>query len=239
MLNQTLCDEICATTQEFWDLEVKAPEFIALAAGKEIGHRIADKVDDQTTNLLRGIYPVFFEHGIKGQRARSMGDFWLLSEGIYHPVNVKAGQANSSGQPNIVSMRKLLRVLLTRQIDSYYLLIIKFQIGADVRATVYLVDILDYIDCVTFDSGPGQMMLKEKQFYDEVKKGLRLPTLSIYQKCELLVTKLEDGEVRLIKNRAKTLEEIRSLWAGYVSDAGNGLPPPPFNQSLWKLHEPD
>lgn len=238
MLNKTLRDEIRTMAQEFWNAEVQTPQFAKLAAGKEIGHRIADKVDEQTTQLLRGKYPIFFEHGPKGQRARSMGDFWLLSEGNYHPVNVKAGQENSNGQPNIVSLKKLLRALLTQRIDSYYLLIVKFQISTAIRATVYFIDILDYIDCVTFNSGPGQMMLKEKQFYTVMRQSPREPSLSLHQKREALVTMLENGEVSLIKNRAKTLDEIRSLWAEYLSGAESGIEPAVLNQIQWNLHEP-
>ncbi len=237
MLNQTLLDEIRTTAQEFWNEEVQTPAFSTLAAAKEIGHRIADKVDDQTTNLLCGNYPVSFEHGPKGQRARSMGDFWLRFDDTYHPVNVKAGQENSNGQPNIVSLRKLLRALLQRQIDSYYLLIVKFQIGSSMRATVYFVDILDYMDCVAFDSGPGQMMLKKKQFYDEMKRGSRTPTMSLYEKCRQLVDLLEAGELRLIANRTKALSEIRSLWTNYSSLAAGQAETHPLDQSQWKLHE--
>ena len=48
-----------------------------------------------------------------------MGDIWIKADGIYNPVNIKAGIV-TAGMPNIVSLAKLLTRLLKHQIDSYY-----------------------------------------------------------------------------------------------------------------------
>ena len=126
MLNRQVIEEIRALTQQFWDQEVQQASFVTMAAGKEIGHRIADFVDETTTNLLQGQYETRFEYDKEIKRSRSMGDVWLKFDGIYHPINVKAGEFGSKGQPNMTAMGKLLESLLTQQIDSYYLLIVKF-----------------------------------------------------------------------------------------------------------------
>jgi len=88
---------------------------------KEIGHRIADEVEEKTTTLIEQNFTAARQHNRRGLAVdRSMGDIWVLSNEIYNPINVKAGEANQNGQPNIVSLRKLLRAILSHQVDSYY-----------------------------------------------------------------------------------------------------------------------
>lgn len=98
-----------------------------------------------------------------------MGDIWLESGGIYHPINVKTG-VSSNGQPNMVSLKKLLDALLDQQIDSYYLLMVKLEIQQPITCLIHFIDMLDYLDYVTFDSGPGQIMLKSRLFFPRYTK---------------------------------------------------------------------
>ncbi len=86
---------------------------------------------------------------------------------------------------------------------------------------VYLVDMLDYLDFITFDSGPGQCMLKEKTFYEFYDAGRRSPGLTITQKVGRLVDLLEDGDLRLIANRKKKMERIRRDFEAYSSTDGH------------------
>lgn len=220
-------------TQEYWDQEVETEQFRALFAGKEIGHRIADYVDERTTGMLETSFPTVHELDAQGRvRARSMGDVWLYSGGIYNPVNVKAGEAGKNGQPNMVSLTKLLDALLSHHIDSYYLLIVKMRLAnvpasADVpessltpdeiTANVYFVDMLDYLDYITFDAGPGQTMLREKQFYEAVDGGWQPPEQTIGDKVSRLIDLLEDGDRRLIENRARKMERLRATFLAYQS----------------------
>lgn len=220
-----------ALTQDYWDAEVQTDQFRALFAGKEIGHRIADYVDERTTEMLEASFPTVHELDAQGRaRARSMGDVWIQSGGIYNPVNVKAGEAGKNGQPNMVSLTKLLDALLSHQIDSYYLLIVKMRLasspaGADVPESsltpdeitpnVYFVDMLDYLDYVTFDAGPGQTMLRERQFYEAVDDGWQPPQQTIGDKVSKLIDLLEDGDRRLIENRAKKMERLRATFLAY------------------------
>src|ERR1039458_7659950 len=86
--------EVLRLTQQYWQETVRSGEFRALFAGKEIGHRIADYVDEHTTAVLDRSFDTRHELGGTGNvRARSMGDVWLRSQGIYNPINVKAGEA--------------------------------------------------------------------------------------------------------------------------------------------------
>ena len=112
-------------TNAHWKEHVGDAGFAELIAGKEPGHRIADYVDDRTCALLKVNLDTRYEGDGKGShRKRSMGDIWVHSNGMYNPINIKSGLQNMKGQPNVVSMQKLLDYILKRWIDSYYLLII-------------------------------------------------------------------------------------------------------------------
>ncbi len=231
MITPDYQERIRALTREYWDREVQTDQFRALFAGKEIGHRIADYVDERTTGMLEAAFSTVHERDAAGRvRARSMGDLWLRSGGIYNPVNVKAGEAGKNGQPNMVSLTKLLDALLRHRIDSYYLLIVKMRLisvpaSADVpesdltpdaiTANVYFVDMLDYLDYITFDAGPGQTMLRERQFYEAVDSGWQSPEHTIGNKVSRLIDLLEDGDRRLIENRAKKMERMREDFFQY------------------------
>lgn len=203
MITQDDQGRVRALAEEYWGQEVQTGQFRALFAGKEIGHRIADYVDERTTGMLEESFPTVHELDAQGRpRARSMGDVWIQSGGIYNPVNVKAGEAGKNGQPNMVSLTKLLDALLSHQIDSYYLLIVKMRLAAvpastdvpessltpdEITANVYFVDMLDYLDYITFDAGPGQTMLREKQFYEAVDAGWEPPQQTIGDKVSRLI----------------------------------------------------
>lgn len=227
-------DKIKSLTEQYWHDEVKGDRFRAMFAGKEIGHRIADDVDERTTAMLRESFDVASELDAKGEpRARSMGDLWLYSGGMYNPINVKAGEADKRGKPNLVSMRKLLDALLGRQIDSYYLLIVKMRLeprpaseeGAASKPTsntitpnVYLVDMLDYLDFVNFDAGTGQTMLKEEPFYAASENGISRPSSTIADKIARLIDMSEDGDRRLKANRKRTMEQTRTAFERYKDE---------------------
>ncbi|MDA8069126.1 MAG: hypothetical protein M0T77_11025 [Actinomycetota bacterium] len=210
---------------DYWRERVKTPEFRAMASGKEIGHRIADYVDEHTAAKLFAELDVKHEVDNAGRvLARSMGDLWLKSSGIYNPVNVKAGIV-TTGQPNLVSLTKLLDRLLAHQIDSYDLLIVKMSIPgvsddagsadegstpADIGCAVHFVDMLDFLDHVTFDAGPGQVMLKEREFYPALESGYRPSERGLPEKVTACMDLMEDGIARLLKNREKRMVKLRA-----------------------------
>jgi hypothetical protein len=190
--------------------EVRKPEIIQIAKGKEIGHKLADLVDEKTTALLTVKYLTKHQHDMQGRkRSRSMGDMWLQDNGIYHPINVKTGIVGAEGQPNLVSLKKVLGAIMARQIDSYYLLYVKMEIRPEeITPSVYLIDMLDWMDYVTFDSGPGQMMLRAVKFFAEYDPE-RQTALGIRDKVQKLMNLYEDGERRLKENRERDLDRYR------------------------------
>jgi len=221
MLSSSIIGSICKTAQCYWEEEAKGSEIVTIAKGKEIGHKLADLVDEKTTELLAGKFNVKHQLDAQGNvRARSMGDLWLEDGGIFHPINVKMGVVGSEGQPNLVSMKKVLAAIFSGEIDSYYLLIVKLDVQADpIGAQVFLVDMLDIIEYITFDSGPGQIMLKATKFFSDFGTGgqpkLSLgtgeaPESDLKAKVKRLMALYEDGERRLIENREKGREKYRT-----------------------------
>jgi len=218
-------EQILRITKDFWSEEVNSTSFRGIFRGKEIGHRIADYVDEKTSELLTSHLDTGFLRSKSGKKLdRSMGDIWIKSEGLYNPLNVKAGEYNEKGgQPNLVALNKVLTALLKKQIDSYYLLIIKMQVhrvkehtqSFDVIPRVYFVDMLDHLDVVHFNSGPGQLMLKEKQFYEKMNSKIQNYSLPLNQKIRKLLSLKQDGDEKLFQDRKRVSEKLAKLASEY------------------------
>ncbi|MDQ2808293.1 MAG: hypothetical protein M3Z04_15480 [Chloroflexota bacterium] len=250
MLDSETAQRMLTLTTEYWDAHVKNLDFVGLASGKEIGHRIAQYVDEHTTKLIIDSFSTTRQYSKNGKlMPRSMGDVWVFSNGIYNPINVKAGEANKKGQPNMVALKRLLQGLLLHQIDSYYLLIVKVMLKDKIHPFVYLVDILDHLEYVTYNAGPGQIMLKERQFYQameakvetsqlEVSDGggtgiLTLPTLTLDDKIAKLFEMLMDGDRRLLADRNRVRAKFEKLLETHRTEQERSM-----NQSALNL-KPD
>ena len=227
MLKPETISQIREETLAYWQKEVTKLEFIAIAQGKEIGHKLADMVDEKTTALLTVNHITRSQCNSRGEkRSRSMGDLWLLEDGIYHAVNVKTGVVGREGQPNLVSMKKLLAGIVSREIDSYYLLIVKAEIAPRrIVPWVYFCDLLDWLDYVTFDSGPGQMMLKAGAFFAEYDPQRVQQDEDIKTKLAKLLALYEDGERRLRANRAIDLTKYREAVRAFMTSTDWAVTP--------------
>ena len=212
MLTAGMIRSVTAEALEYWKQEVTNDYFVEIARGKEVGHKLADLVDEKTTALLTLKHRTGYQRSSTGKRrARSMGDVWLLDANIFHPVNVKTGLVGSEGQPNLVSLKKVLSAITARQIDSYYLLMVKMAIRDDtghIEPSVVFTDMLDWLDYVTFDSGPGQMMLKAKSFFSAYDPSA-VRRKSLPEKITALFALYEDGEERLRFNRKRDFIKYR------------------------------
>jgi hypothetical protein len=219
MLSEKTIASITTEALTYWKAEVKKPEIIGIAKGKEIGHKLADLVDEKTTALLTVKYLTKHQRdGHGGKRSRSMGDLWLKDSGIYHPVNVKTGIVGAEGQPNLVSLKKVLDAIMAKQIDSYYLLIVKMRIDPHaIIPYIYFIDMLDWLEWVTFDSGPGQMMLRAVKFFHEYDAS-KPRKLDIKAKVRKLMELYEDGERRLKENRERDLEYYREEFKTFMAE---------------------
>ena len=144
-----------------------------------------------------------------------MGDVWIADKSIFHPVNVKAGLQDMNGQPNVVSMQKLLDYILNRWIDSYYLLIVKFVLDEPIGQKTVVVDLLEWLDFITYDAGPGQIMLKERDFFAAIAEGHVPVKRTMAQKVECLFSRFEAGVESLARNRERRLDRQRTQFNGF------------------------
>jgi hypothetical protein len=204
--------QIIEATDAHWANHTRDESFAELISGKEPGHRMADYVDDRTCSLLKVTLDTRYEGNGRGAiRKRSMGDIWVRSHGIYNPVNVKSGLQGMNGQPNVVSMQKLLDYILKRRIDSYYLLIVKFDLSQTITHNLHLIDLLDWIDFITYDAGPGQIMLREQDLYDNIDSGYVSAHRTIFEKVDSLFNLFERQLRALFDNRQRRLDRQRTL----------------------------
>lgn len=216
-LEDTLQNQILGLVNAHWASHVRDRGFVELIDGKEPGHHIADYVDDRTCALLKVHLDTRYEGDRKGEPLkRSMGDIWVPSRGIFNPVNVKSGLQGRKGQPNVVSMRKLLNYLFQQWIDSYYLLMVKFSLAEEISHKAYLFDLLDWLEFIAYDAGPGQIMLREQEFYDAFDAGHQPPARSIQQKATALFDLFEEQVQVLINNRLERLHNQRQQLTAFL-----------------------
>jgi hypothetical protein len=203
-----------------WEAEVISEDFERAVAGKEPGHRIADYAEERTVEFVAAEQlPVAYQYNPKkAQRDRSMGDFWLRSGNstIYNPVNVKTGIEKRGGQPNMVSLEKLTQALLAHEIDSYWLLLVRITATSPRAVTLKIINLLDYLQFIHFDAGPGQTMLKNDVFY---KYDGGPQPLSIDQAVHALAEIRRDGNRRLLANREIKLNALEQRLAQFDSSA--------------------
>jgi hypothetical protein len=119
-------------------------------------------------------------------------------------------------------LKRVLTALASCHIDSYYLIIMKIEHnGTEYIPHVYLVDMLDFLDYTVFNSGPGQMMLKEAHFYPAVDslyaagKYYPVPRLTLSEKVDKLYAMLEAADTQLFIDREKKRLSIEKQVAKY------------------------
>lgn len=192
-----------------------------LSMSKESGHVLANPVDEKCFNVLKenGFSvekPVNPKTGKEMDRAHEdlqmyIGDFvstcnYAVNDGLgYHRINSKFGE-DKDGQPNVCAMNRLLKGVHDGSIDSYYLLKVML---VDGKPKVYFFDVFDCLEknLLTYNSGPGQVMLKEKQLKEYSSEDLRQSKLTLKEKFNLLVDLYEKGMKEHIALRQKQLDE--------------------------------
>ena len=70
MLTADTIRRVTHETRTYWKSEVTKPYFVELAKGKEIGHKMADLVDEKTTALLTVHHQTKHQHNPKGEKKR-------------------------------------------------------------------------------------------------------------------------------------------------------------------------
>lgn len=179
-----------------------------LLAGKESGHIMGTIVEEMCGEFLQQEgFTITHELDSNGEPLkRAHSDFLLLSnDSVENKTNVKFSSENP-GQPNVCSINRMMDALRDGVIDGYYLLKVTFN-RKEETTKVYFVDVLDYIDCVTCDGGTGQIMLKEKKFYEIYGEKGRQGELSLMKKTEKIYKLYEKKMTEHIKRKQKQLQK--------------------------------
>ncbi|MBN1394043.1 MAG: hypothetical protein JW959_03345 [Pirellulales bacterium] len=83
-----------------------------------------------------------------------------------------------------------------------------------------MIDLLDWLDYAAYDAGPGQLMLRESDFYAAHERGSQPEKLDVSAKVEKLFACFEEGIRSLFNNRKKRLARQRGLFKTFTN-AGN------------------
>lgn len=187
-----------------------------LLAGKEPGHIMGTIIEERCGDLLKEEgFVITYEMDSKGNPLkRAHSDFLLQSKDLVNnKTNVKFG-SEKSGQPNVCAINRMMDALRDDIIDGYYLLKVKYD-RKENNTKVYFVDILDYLDCITADGGTGQIMLKEKKFYEVYGDSGRKTDLTLQEKkkkvYQLYVKKMKEHIKRKQKQLEKREQELLSF----------------------------
>lgn len=188
MLNRTTQKEIEDILQPIFEDYFTTDEATNLLSKKESGHVMGTIIEENAGEYLKeNDYKIAKEVNKLGEeKKRAHSDFEIIENGRHYRVNVKFS-SETNGQPNICSMNRLLDGFRSGLIDSYYLLKVKHDRNTN-ETRVYFIDIVDYLDkdCIHFDGGTGQTMLKESKFYKTYGNAGIESNLSTVEKIKLL-----------------------------------------------------
>lgn len=134
---------------------------------KEPGHSYGERVEEKLVEKLVEIDSNFaFPTKVKGKgkQTRKMED--VIWNG--NLINIKLGYEKGKGQPNMVAFSRLLDKFHTGEIDAYYVLVVnvKGKTQSELTTDVCLFNLFDYLDCINYNYGTGQIMLKESEFFN-------------------------------------------------------------------------
>lgn len=194
--------------------------FINILNGKEGGHSIASYVDETTIKFIKEEFPSLSI--VKEKKKRSIGDFWLNNGNCFIPFNIKTGNTNKGGSPNVVSLDKIYDFIYKHVINKYFLIIVLFQKNENWKLRILkIINILDYPEYLSYDYGPGQIMLKQDKFIKDIESG-NIITKNILIKDTLknLYKLANDNEklTKFVKNRQAKLQKYKEQYEIFNDD---------------------
>ena len=134
---------------------------------KEVGHSFGEKVEETLVDKLIEIDP----RCVAPDTKRAMQDVKFGDD----LINIKFG-FDKKGQPNMVAFNRLSERYLKGEIDSYYIISID---GKDNKVTFF--DLYQHLPYTNYNVGTGQVMLKERQFFEtfDQEKDYSISKISI------------------------------------------------------------
>ena len=134
---------------------------------KEVGHSYGEKVEETLVEKLCELDPAF----TAPEGKREMQDVSFNDD----LINIKFG-FDKKGQPNMVAFNRLSERYLKGEIDSYYIISID---GKDNKVTFF--DLYHHLPFTNYNVGTGQVMLKERPFFEtfDQEKDYSISKISI------------------------------------------------------------
>jgi hypothetical protein len=125
----------------------------------ELGHSHGPGVQKEVKKVLSKKYDikeVVNKNGTKPKRPFADN----ILKGFYNNVKFTTTE---EGNPNLGSMNRMIKHVLKQSNSEYYVTIVKY-LANKKDCEVQFVNILQFIDCLTYDAGPGQIMITQKKF---------------------------------------------------------------------------
>ena len=163
---------------------------------KEVGHSFGEKVEETLVDKLIEIDPRFVAPDTK----RAMQDVKFGDD----LINIKFG-FDKKGQPNMVAFNRLSERYLKGEIDSYYIISID---GKDNKVTFF--DLYQHLPYTNYNVGTGQVMLKERQFFEtfDQEKDYSISKISIIHTLRQMKVQSHHDHITLKEQQLKKSLEL-------------------------------
>ena len=163
---------------------------------KEVGHSYGEKVEETLVEKLCELDPAF----TAPEGKREMQDVSFNDD----LINIKFG-FDKKGQPNMVAFNRLSEKFLKDVIDSYYIISID---GKDKKVTFF--DLYQHLPYTNYNVGTGQVMLKEKSFFEsfDQKKDYSISKYTVIQTLRKMKVQSHNDHVKLKEIQLKKSLEL-------------------------------
>ena len=163
---------------------------------KEVGHSYGEKVEETLVEKLCEIDPAF----TAPEGKREMQDVSFNDD----LINIKFG-FDKKGQPNMVAFNRLSEKFLKDEIDSYYIISID---GKDKKVTFF--DLYQHLPYTNYNVGTGQVMLKEKSFFEsfDQEKDYSISKYTVIQTLRKMKVQSHNDHVKLKELQLKKSLEL-------------------------------
>ena len=163
---------------------------------KEVGHTFGEKVEEVLVEKLVELDSRFTAPDNK----REMQDVSFNDD----LINIKFG-FDKKGQPNMVAFNRLSTRYLKNEIDSYYIISID---GKTNKVTFF--DLYQQLPYTNYNVGTGQVMLKERQFFEtfDQEKDYSISKISIIHTLRQMKVQSHKDHITLKEQQLKKSLEL-------------------------------
>lgn len=179
----------------------------------EVGHSHGPGVQREVSNLLSEIFDVTYSTKNGKKLTRALAD--CLLDGQIN--SIKFGVCEK-GQPNLGSMKRILDEVVNKGNNTLYVTWVNFNLTEN-KLKVWFVNILDFVDCLTWNAGTGQVMIDKSKMTKKYKEYLdgKRSAMDLGQVQEHLKTLYRDGMERHLALKRKQMEKMLKMFDNKAS----------------------